>query len=158
MASNDGESGDEGSGIDWNDEGPDRNEGFEGSGGPEQFDWSLEDVPLSGDAEATLERIEWVGDLLDEAVPVPGTDYRVGLDPILGILPVGGDAVAMVISLYIVGEAARMGVSKSKLALMIGLVAVDAVVGSIPVIGTVFDAVWKANKWNVGMLKRELDV
>ncbi|WP_336362621.1 DUF4112 domain-containing protein [Halalkalicoccus salilacus] len=133
-------------GADWNDE------------GSEQFEWSLEDVPLSGDAEATLERIEWLGELLDEAVPVPGTDYRVGLDPILGILPVGGDAVAALISLYIVGEAARMGVSKSKLALMISLVAVDAVVGSIPVLGTVFDAVWKANKWNVGLLKRELDV
>ena len=132
--------------TDWNDE------------GSEQFEWSLEDVPLSGDVEATVERIEWLGELLDEAVPVPGTDYRVGLDPILGIVPVGGDAVAMLISLYIVGEAARMGVSKSKLALMISLVAVDAVVGSIPVLGTLFDAVWKANKWNIGLLKRELDV
>ena len=156
MASNDGgDDWEEDAGTDWND---DETEEFDWNDDEiGEFDWSLEDVPLSGDAEATLERIEWVGDLLDEAVPVPGTDYRVGLDPILGILPVGGDAVAALISLYIVGEAARMGVSKSKLALMVGLVAVDAVVGSIPVLGTLFDAVWKANKWNVEMLKRELD-
>lgn len=137
---------------DWSDEGT----GWDGES-MEDFEWSLEDVPLSGDVEATLERIEWVGDLLDEAVPVPGTDYRIGLDPILGIVPVGGDAIATLISLYIIGEAARVGVSNSKLALMVGLVAVDAIVGSIPVIGTLFDAVWKANKWNVEMLKRELD-
>ncbi|WP_122088360.1 DUF4112 domain-containing protein [Halalkalicoccus subterraneus] len=130
-------------GVDWNDD--------------EQFEWSVEDLPLSGDIDATLERIEWVGDLLDEAIPVPGTDYRIGLDPLLGIVPVGGDAIATVISLYIIGEAARVGVSKSTLGLMIGLVAVDAIVGSIPVIGTVFDAVWKSNKWNVELLKRELD-
>ncbi|MCL7418566.1 MAG: DUF4112 domain-containing protein, partial [Halalkalicoccus sp.] len=60
------------------------------------------------------------------------------------------------ISLYIIEEAARVGVSKSTLAVMIGLVLTDAVVGSIPVLGTLFDAVWKANKWNASLLKREL--
>lgn len=157
MASNDGgDDWEEDAGTDWND---DETEEFDWDGeNTEGFEWSLEDVPLSGDVEATLERIEWLGELLDDAVPIPGTDYRIGLDPILGIVPVGGDAIATLISLYIIGEAARVGVSKSKLALMIGLVAVDAIVGSIPVIGTVFDAVWKANKWNVEMLKRELDV
>jgi Domain of unknown function (DUF4112) len=140
---------DTGDGDDWSD-------GADGIG-TEGFEWNLEDLPLSGDVEATLERIEWVGDLLDEAVPIPGTDYRIGLDPLLGIVPVGGDAIATVISLYIIGEAARVGVSKSTLAVMIGLVLTDAIVGSIPVLGTLFDAVWKANKWNVSLLKRELD-
>lgn len=131
---------------DWNDDGD-----------SEGFNWNIEDVPLAADDEATLERVQWVGDLLDEAIPVPGTNYRVGLDPLLGILPVAGDSVAAVISLYIVGEAMRVGASWSTLATMIGLIAVDAIVGSIPVLGTVFDAVWKANKWNVGLLERELD-
>ncbi|ADJ16366.1 DUF4112 domain-containing protein [Halalkalicoccus jeotgali] len=134
---------------DWSEDGVD---------GADDFEWTLEDLPLSGDLEATLERIEFVGDLLDEAITIPGTDYRIGLDPLLGIIPVGGDAVATVISLYIIGEAARIGVSKSTLALMIGLVLTDAVIGSIPVLGTLFDAVWKANKWNVSLLKREIDV
>lgn len=111
---------------------------------------------LPSDEQATLDRVHRVGDLLDEAFRVPGTDYRVGLDPVLGILPVAGDSVATVISLYIVVEAARAGVSRSTLALMTGLVAVDAVIGSIPVLGTIFDAVWKANKWNVSLLEREL--
>lgn len=126
-------------------------------GGAEGFDWSIEDVPLGMDEESTLERIEWVGTLLDEAIPVPGTDYRVGLDPLLGILPVAGDSVAAAISLYIVGEGIRTGASWSTLATMVGLVAVDVIVGSIPVLGIVFDAVWKANKWNVGLLTRELE-
>lgn len=134
-----------GEGGDWRDDGADG------------FEWSLEELPLSGDIEATLERIEFIGDLLDEAITIPGTDYRIGLDPLIGIVPVGGDAITTVISLYIIGEAARVGASKSTLALMIGLVLTDAVVGSIPVIGTLFDAVWKANKWNVSLLKRELD-
>lgn len=142
-----------------------RNEGTDDRGGGADewsdddaggFDWNIEDVPLSGDVEATLERVRWVGDLLDEAVTVPGTNYRIGLDPLLGIVPVGGDAIATVIGLYIVGEAARIGVSRSTLALMIGLIAVDAVIGSIPILGTVFDAGWKSNKWNVRLLEREL--
>lgn len=137
---------------DWDDGGTDRNDEA-----TEQFDWSLEDVPLSGDVEATLERIRWVGDLLDEAVTVPGTNYRIGLDPLVGILPVGGDAVTTLVSLYIIGEAARLGVSRSTLAIMIGLVTVDAVVGSIPILGTVFDAAWKANKWNISLLEREIE-
>ncbi|KYH27882.1 hypothetical protein HAPAU_05570 [Halalkalicoccus paucihalophilus] len=147
---------DTGDGDDWSDGGDDWEDGADGVG-TDGFEWSVEDLPLSGDVEATLERIEWVGDLLDEAVPIPGTDYRIGLDPLLGIVPVGGDAIATVISLYIIGEAARVGVSKSTIAVMIGLVLTDAIVGSIPVLGTLFDAVWKANKWNVSLLKRELD-
>lgn len=103
-----------------------------------------------------LERARKVSDLLDEAVTVPGTDYQIGLDPILGVLPISGDAVSAVISLYIVAEAARAGVSLSTLAVMVALVGVDAVVGSVPILGTVFDAVWKANTWNVNLLEREL--
>lgn len=154
MSHDEGDDGNDGRGDGKDDRGDGEGEWSDDDAGG--FDWNIEDVPLSGDVESTLERVQWVGDLLDEAVPVPGTDYRIGLDPLLGIVPVGGDAIATVIGLYIVGEAARIGVSRSTLALMIGLIAVDAVIGSIPILGTVFDAVWKSNKWNVRLLEREL--
>lgn len=122
------------------------------------FDWrETLDEALPADEQATLDRVNRVSDLLDEAFEIPGTNYKIGLDPLIGILPVAGDSVATVISLYIVGEAARAGVSRSTLATMLGLVAIDAVIGSIPVLGTIFDAVWKANTWNVRLLERELN-
>lgn len=110
------------------------------------------------DVEETLERCRLVGTALDDAIPVPGTDRRIGLDPILGILPVAGDAVAAVASSYIVLEAARLGAPSSTLARMGANVALDFGIGSIPVIGDLFDAGFKANKRNVELLEEHVDV
>lgn len=107
--------------------------------------------------EATLRRVRAVSKLLDEAFRIPGTNYRIGIDPILGILPVAGDAIPTVLSFYPIVEAYRVGVPNTMLAKMAALVGIDAVVGSIPVIGTLFDAVWKANKWNLRMLERHIE-
>jgi len=109
-------------------------------------------------AEAgALDRARFVSRLLDEAVRVPGTQFRFGLDPILSLLPIAGDFAAAVLSLYTVFEAYRLGAPKRTLATMLTLIAVDAVVGSVPVLGSVFDALWKANEWNVRLLERHLD-
>jgi len=105
----------------------------------------------------SVRRARAVSRLLDDAIRIPGTDVRVGLDPILGILPVGGDAVAAVVSLYIVLEAARAGAPVGLLVKMLLVIAVDFVAGSVPVIGVVFDAFWKANAWNVSMLESHLE-
>jgi hypothetical protein len=102
-----------------------------------------------------MERVRAISRLLDEAVEIPVINYRIGLDPILGILPVGGDAVAAAISLYIVAEGARMGASQETIIKMLANVGVDAVIGSIPVLGTVIDAVWKQNERNVALLEEE---
>lgn len=104
-----------------------------------------------------LERAKRMSRLLDDAVRVPGTNFRFGLDPIMGILPVGGDAVAAAASLYIVFEAFRAGAPRDLLGKMLALVAVDFVVGSIPVLGVVFDAFWKANEWNISMLESHVE-
>ncbi|MFB6083224.1 MAG: DUF4112 domain-containing protein [Halorientalis sp.] len=109
------------------------------------------------DGEAAVRRARAVADLLDEAVRVPGTDVRIGLDPILGVLPVAGDSLAAILSLYPVFEAYRLGVSRGTIAKMLLVVALDFVVGSIPVLGDVFDAVWKANTRNVRALERHVD-
>lgn len=104
-----------------------------------------------------MKRVRAVANLLDDAVEVPGTNYSVGLDPILGIVPAGGDATAAAISLYIVLEGANLGLPPEKLAKMLALVGVDAVVGSVPILGTVFDAVWKANQWNVSTIEEHVE-
>lgn len=113
------------------------------------------DLPDSAD-EAALRRIRTVARLLDEAVRLPGTDYRVGLDPILGALPGVGDVVGVGLSLYIVAEAAYLGVPYTTIVRMLANVAVDAGVGAVPVGGVLFDAAWKANKMNVRLVERAL--
>lgn len=115
----------------------------------------LADLPPSVDRDA-IRRMESVAHILDESVTVPGTNYRVGVDPVLSVVPVGGDTVAAALSLYVVAEAARLGVSTGTLLAMLANVTVDAIGGSVPVLGTVFDAAWKANKWNVKLAVRDL--
>lgn len=95
-----------------------------------------------------LARVRTLARVMDRGLRVPGTDFRVGLDPILGVLPAAGDAVAALASLYIVAEACRADVPDRVLARMLGHVAVDLVVGSVPLVGPLFDAVWRANEWN----------
>ena len=116
-----------------------------------------DDLPATID-DGALERMRLVAHALDEGIRVPGTDARVGLDPIVGILPGAGDTAAAVVSLYLVIEAARMGVSRSTLLRMLANVGVDAVVGSVPVLGVVFDAFWKANTWNLQLALEDLAV
>ncbi|SHG84216.1 DUF4112 domain-containing protein [Halobaculum gomorrense] len=110
------------------------------------------DLPESAD-EPAVRRVKTVARVMDEAVRIPGTDIRVGLDPVLGVVPGAGDAVAAGVSLYIVAEAAYLGVPLSTVVRMLANVTADAALGSIPVIGPVFDAVLKANMWNVSYIE-----
>jgi len=104
-----------------------------------------------------VRRSRTVSTLMDEAVRLPGTGFRVGIDPLLGLVPFGGDTVAFVLSLYPVVEAARLGLPRTTLARMLLNVGIDFLVGSVPVLGTLFDAVWKANERNVRLMERHLD-
>lgn len=106
------------------------------------------DVPESVD-RAALERMRTVAMALDESIRLPIVDYRIGLDPLLSVIPGVGDALSAGISLYIVIESARLGVSFTTLLGMLGRITIDVAGGSVPVVGPVFDAVFKANKWNV---------
>jgi hypothetical protein len=104
---------------------------------------------------ARLNRLAW---LLDSSIRVPGTDFRIGLDALLGILPGGGDVAGVLLSSYIVLEAARMGAPGRTLFFMVMNVAVEALVGAIPLAGDLFDAAWKANQRNVSLLNAWLGV
>lgn len=119
------------------------------------FDSRIDDLPASVD-RAAVRRMRFVARILDDSLRIPGTDFRVGLDPLLGLLPVAGDAVSGALSLYIVVESARLGVSYRTLLTMLAHIGIDVAGGSIPVVGDLFDAVWKANTRNLRLALTEL--
>jgi hypothetical protein len=108
------------------------------------------------DAERALARCRRLADLLDSAVDLPMVG-PVGLDPLLGLVPVVGDALPALLSLYVVVEAYLAGVGWPTLVRMLFNIAVDALVGSIPVAGDLFDAKWRANQRNVALFERHVD-
>jgi len=104
-----------------------------------------------------IARLRTLATALDESVPIPGTGVKIGLDPLLGLLPVAGDVAASVLSLVIVAVSARRGVRKRTLVRMLGNIAVDVVVGSVPVFGDLFDVYWKANVRNVELAAADVE-
>jgi hypothetical protein len=101
-----------------------------------------------------LARLAW---LLDSSIPIPGTRFSIGLDALIGLVPVLGDIVGVLLSSYIVREAAALGVGRSILARMAVNVAIEGLVGMVPFAGDVFDAAFKANQRNVRLLNAWLD-
>lgn len=98
-----------------------------------------------------LRRLVW---WLDEGIRVPGTRIRIGLDPILGLVPGLGDAVGALLGGSILVEALRRRVPQATLIRIVGNIILDTVVGAVPVIGDVFDWVWKSNRRNLQLLER----
>ena len=105
-----------------------------------------------------LARLRRLSKLLDNAIAIPGTKFRFGLDPILGLLPGGGDTITGGISAYIVVEAARMGIPREILGKMVGNILIDSFAGTIPVVGDLFDVGWKSNVKNIELLEKHLDL
>ncbi|MGD1854859.1 MAG: DUF4112 domain-containing protein [Leptolyngbyaceae cyanobacterium] len=103
-----------------------------------------------------LQRLRNLSHVLDNAIAIPGLGYRVGLDPLIGVLPGGGDLMAGLISIYVVAEAARMGVPAATLGRMGFNILTEVLVGTIPMLGDFFDVVWKANARNVDLLERHI--
>ena len=107
---------------------------------------------------ARMQRLRRFGRLMDSAIGIPGTKFRVGLDPIIGLIPGGGDTAGLIFSSYIVLEAARMGASKSALSTMAFNILLETVVGTVPVVGDIFDVTWKSNIRNIELLEEHLNV
>lgn len=99
---------------------------------------------------ARARRLAW---LLDESIPVPGTSWRVGLDPLVGLVPGLGDWVSWGVGLHLLWGAGRMGAGPGVLLRMAGNLVVDAVTGVVPVLGDLFDLAWKANTRNLRLLE-----
>lgn len=102
------------------------------------------------------ERVRRLARLLDAAVRIPGTDVRFGLDAVLGLIPGGGDVAGAVLSAWIVLTAARLGAPLPVLLRMTGNLALDVVLGAVPVVGDLVDVGWKANLRNVALLERHV--
>jgi len=105
-----------------------------------------------------LQRLRRLSNLLDNAIGIPGTRYRIGLDPIIGLIPGGGDTVGMLLSSTIVMEAARMGATKAVLGQMVFNILLETVAGTVPLIGDIFDVAWKSNVKNIVLLEDHLEI
>lgn len=115
-------------------------------------------VPILDDADIDQleQRVERVAVLMDSAVRVPGTGWRFGADSVLGLIPGVGDLASAGVSAWLIYEANRIGMPGSVTARMVGNVALDTVVGSVPVVGNIFDFFFKANLRNVALMRREI--
>lgn len=104
-------------------------------------------------APVAIDRLRDLARVLDEAVRIPGTNIRIGLDALLGLLPGGGDIAGGVFSGLIILQAARAGAPTAVLSRMLGNTLLDVVIGAIPLLGDVFDVAWRANTRNVRLLE-----
>ena len=101
-----------------------------------------------------LEALRNVAQMLDSAFVVPGTSYRFGLDPILGLVPGLGDLVSPLFTIGILWQARELALPRIVQLRMIFNVAIDSLVGAVPLLGDLFDFAWKANKMNLALLER----
>lgn len=104
--------------------------------------------------EAFERRFTLVSRVLDDAVAVPGTRLRVGLDPLLGLVPILGDAVSGVVGFWLIVEASRFGVPRVVLARMVLNTVVDLILGAVPLLGDLFDIVSRSNARNLALFRR----
>ena len=101
--------------------------------------------------------IDKLSSFLDSKYKVPGTNFRFGIDPIIGLIPGLGDVTSFTFSSFLILLMAKKGASGKVVALMVLNVLLDTIIGSIPVIGTIFDFFYKANNRNVRLLKRHYE-
>ncbi len=118
---------------------------------------SARGAPGDYSRRAALERLDWIANLMDSAVVVPGINVKVGLDSLIGLVPGIGDTVTTVISLWMVKEAHELGAPKHIIVRMIGNVALDGVVGAVPLLGDAFDVLFRANRRNMKLLREHFE-
>lgn len=110
--------------------------------------------PATFDADERLRWVEHVARLMDSQFRLPGTRFRFGLDPLLGLLPVVGDLSSTIVSVALLLTMMRHGASGAVVVRMGLNILIDTVVGAIPLIGNVFDFAYKSNERNVTLLRR----
>ncbi|MBF9140649.1 DUF4112 domain-containing protein [Hymenobacter properus] len=111
-------------------------------------------VPATFDADERLRWVERIARLMDSQFRLPGTRFRFGLDPLLGLLPIVGDASSTVVSVALLITMFRHGASGAVVVRMALNILIDTVVGGIPILGNVFDFAYKSNERNVALLRR----
>ena len=115
------------------------------------------DIPLGRDVHSIRRRIEAMEMVLERSFVIPGINRPVGLDSIIGLVPVVGDIIAMGMGAYIVWEARNLNLPKWKLLRMASNVAFDTAVGAVPVVGDLFDFMFRSNTRNLRIVRKHLD-
>ena len=124
----------------------------------EQMDQMAKSLPsISREPHAVRQRVEALELLLERSFHIPGTKVPIGLDSIVGLVPVLGDIVTAAMGAYMVWEARNLGMSKFQLIRMAANVGVDTALGAIPLAGDVFDFIWRSNSKNLRIIKKHLD-
>jgi hypothetical protein len=112
---------------------------------------------LGRDVSSVRQRLEAAERLMEGIFIVPGIRQRVGLDAILGLVPIIGDLASAAIGAWIGWEARNLGMSKFQIARMATNVGVDTAIGAIPFVGDAFDLFFRSNSRNLQIIRRHLD-
>lgn len=115
------------------------------------------ELPTGNDPASVRKRIEAMEQVLERSFVIPGTNVPIGLDSIVGLIPVVGDLVAAAMGSYLIWEAKNLGLPKWKLARMAGNIALDTAVGAVPLLGDALDFVYRSNSRNLRIVKKHLD-
>jgi len=115
------------------------------------------ELPVGTDPHSVRQRVEAMEILLERSMVIPGINRAVGLDAIIGLVPVVGDIITAVMGAYLIWEAKNLGMPKWKLWRMAGNLAFDSAVGAVPVAGDLFDFLFRSNTRNLKIIKRHLD-
>lgn len=115
------------------------------------------DLPLGTDPVSVRKRIDTMEQLLESSFVIPGINYRVGLDALVGLVPVVGDFATAAMGAWIVWEARNLGLPKWKLWRMAGNVAFDSLLGAVPLAGDAFDLLFRSNTRNLRIVRKHLD-
>lgn len=119
--------------------------------------WAGAGVPSSAERKRRArDRLITLARLMDSAVTVPGIRRGVGLDALLGLVPVAGDALSALIGLYSVVQARELGASRWLQVRMVGNLLLDAAIGAVPIAGDIADIFFRAHRRNLELLRREL--
>ena len=112
---------------------------------------------MGRDAQSVRQRIEMMEQVLENVFTIPGTRFRVGLDSMIGLIPVVGDLVAAAMGAWIVWEARNLGMSRWQLIRMSANIGVDTAIGAIPFVGDAFDLAFRSNSKNLRIIRKHLD-
>lgn len=115
------------------------------------------ELPMCTDPLSVRRRIEALERMLEGMVKVPVLGRKVGLDAVLGLIPVAGDAIAAVLGMYIVWEARNLGMPRWQIWRMTANVGVDTLIGAVPLAGDLFDFVYRSNSRNLKIIRKHLD-
>lgn len=114
------------------------------------------EFPLGNDPVSVTRRVETLERVLENAFTIPGLRRKVGLDAVVGLVPVAGDVVSALLGMYLVWEARNLGMSKWQLARMTANVGVDTLLGAIPVVGDAFDFLFRSNTRNLKIIRKHI--